>query len=153
MEHINTKRYVRPLTSLEIPQAANLIWEVFLQFDAPDYSKEGIEHFKASLDDKKRNNAMKWYGAFDNESLIGVLAMRELNHIGGFFVKGEHQGKGVGKMLFEAMKADYKNKEITVNAAPYGVKIYKALGFIPTDTEQTVNGLRFTPMVYSEKEK
>ena len=56
-------------------------------------------------------------------------------------------------MLFEAMKSDYKNKEITVNAAPYGVKIYKRLGFIPTDKEQTVDGLRFTPMVYTEKEK
>ena len=56
-------------------------------------------------------------------------------------------------MLFEAMKTDYKNKKITVNAAPYGVKIYKALGFIPTDKEQTVDGLRFTPMVYTEKEK
>lgn len=154
-EHITclTKRYVRPLTSLEIPKAVGLIWEVFLQFDAPDYSKEGIEHFKANLDDKERNNAMKWYGAFDNGNLIGVLAMRESNHIGGFFVKGEHQGKGVGKMLFEAMKTDYKNKEITVNAAPYGFKIYKALGFIPMDKEQTVDGLRFTPMVYTEKEK
>lgn len=54
-----TKGYVRPLTSLEIPKAVSLIWEVFLQFDAPDYSKEGIEHFKESLDDKERVNSMK----------------------------------------------------------------------------------------------
>lgn len=78
------------------------------------------------------------------------MAMRELNHIGGFFVKGEYQGKGNGRKLFETMKADYANKEITVNAAPYGVKIYERFGFTPTDKEQTVNGLRFTPMVYKE---
>ncbi len=151
-EHITCleKRYIRQLTSHEIPKAISLIWEVFLKFEAPEYSQEGIDNFRASLDDKERTKAMKWYGAFDNGKLIGVLTMREPQHIGGFFVRADYQGKGFGRMLFEAMKSDYKTQEFTVNSSPYAVKIYEHLGFVPTDTEQTVTGIRFTPMIYTE---
>ena len=37
---------------------------------------------------------------------------------------------------------------ITLNAAPFGLPFYQALGFLPTAEEQTVNGIRFTPMRY-----
>ena len=74
--------------------------------------------------------------------------MREPQHIGGFFVKANCQGKGFGRMLFESMKADYKKQEFTVNSSLYAVKIYEHLGFVATDTQQTVNGIRFTPMKY-----
>ncbi|MGN1421421.1 MAG: GNAT family N-acetyltransferase [Eubacterium sp.] len=142
-------QYVRPLVSDELQNAIDLIWEVFLQFEAPEYSQEGINNFRASLDDKERTNALKWYGAFDNGSLVGVLTMREPQHIGGFFVKANCQGKGLGRMLFESMKADYEKQEFTVNSSPYAVQIYEHLGFVATDTEQTVNGIRFTPMIYN----
>ena len=56
-------------------------------------------------------------------------------------------------MLFEAMKADYEKPEFTVNSSPYAVKIYEHLGFVPTDNEQTVNGIRFTPMKYNQSEE
>lgn len=151
-EHITCleKRYIRQLTSREIPEAVSLIWEVFLQFEAPEYSQEGIDNFRASLDDKERTKAMKWYGAFDNGKLIGVLTMREPQHISGFFVRSDYQGKGFGRMLFEAMKTDYEKQEFTVNSSPYAVKIYEHLGFVATDTEQTVTGIRFTPMIYTK---
>ncbi|MGN1328539.1 MAG: GNAT family N-acetyltransferase [Eubacterium sp.] len=139
---------VRHLVSDELQNAIDLIWEVFLQFEAPEYSQEGINYFRASLDDKERIRALNWYGAFDNENLVGVLTMRAPQHIGGFFVKTNCQGKGFGRMLFEAMKADYEKQEFTVNSSPYAVQIYEHLGFVATDTEQTVNGIRFTPMKY-----
>ena len=141
-------QYVRPLVNDELQNAIELIWEVFLRFEAPEYSQEGINHFRASLDDKERTNSLKWYGAFDNENLVGVITMREPQHIGGFFVKANCQGKGFGRMLFESMKADYKKQEFTVNSSLYAVKIYEHLGFVATDTQQTVNGIRFTPMKY-----
>lgn len=152
-EHITCleKRYVRPLMRFEIPNAVDLIWEVFLRIEAPEYSEEGIAHFRASLDDKERTMTMKWYGAFDKGNLVGVLTVRQPQHIGGFFVKESYQGKGFGRMLFETMKKDYEKQEFTVNSSPYAVQIYEHLGFTPTDSEQTVNGIRFTPMVYNEK--
>lgn len=40
---------------------------------------------------------------------------------------------------------------ITVNASPYAIEAYHHLGFVDTAKEQTVNGIRFTPMSYSIK--
>lgn len=150
-EHITCleKRYVRPLMNFELPNAIDLIWNVFLQFEAPEYSEEGIAHFRESLNDKERTMAMKWYGAFDKGNLVGVLTVRQPQHIGGFFVKESYQGTGFGRMLFETMKKDYEKQEFTVNSSPYAVPIYEHLGFTPTDSEQTVSGIRFTPMVYN----
>lgn len=58
------------------------------------------------------------------------------------------EGKGHGRRLFERMQQDYERKEFTVNSSPYAVPIYHKLGFRDTDKEQTVDGLRFTPMMY-----
>ncbi|MGN0438556.1 MAG: GNAT family N-acetyltransferase, partial [Lachnospiraceae bacterium] len=143
--------YVRRLNADEIKNATDLIWEVFLQFEAPEYSKEGIDFFRGSLDDEERNRKLKYYGAFEGKELIGTLCMREPQHIGGFFVNAKHQQKGVGRALFEAMRKDYEKQEFTVHSSPYGVKIYEHLGFKATDEEQLVNGLRFTPMVFKNE--
>lgn len=43
---------------------------------------------------------------------------------------------------------DYQNETITLNSSPYGLPFYKVIGFMPTDEEKTVNGIRFTPMEY-----
>lgn len=45
------------------------------------------------------------------------------------------------------MESD-KALRVTVNASHFAIPIYHKLGFIDTDKEQTVNGLRFTPMTY-----
>ena len=145
-----TSQDARPLLPGEIPEAIELIWEVFLEFEAPVYSEEGIRSFRASLDDPVRTASLHWYGAFEDGRLVGVLCMRAPQHVGGFFVKAVQQGKGHGRRLFERMKRDYERKAFTVNSSPYAVPIYQKLGFRATDTEQTVDGLRFTPMQYTE---
>lgn len=149
-EHITCleKQYARPLLPDEIQEAIDLIWAVFLQFEAPVYSEEGIRTFRASLDDPIRTASLKWYGAFENGHLVGTLCMRAPQHIGGFFVKASAQGKGHGRRLFERMQQDYDRKEFTVNSSPYAVPIYRKLGFGATDKEQTVDGLQFIPMKY-----
>ena len=152
-EHITCleKRYARPLINFELPKAIDLIWAVFLQFEAPEYPPEGIAHFRASLNDEERTKAMKWYGAFDNGNLVGVLTVRAPQHIGGFFVQAEVQGRGFGRMLFEEVKKDFETQVFTVNSSPFAVGIYEHLGFTATNSEQTVNGLRFTPMIYNRE--
>lgn len=146
-----TEQYpVRRLNADEIQNALELMWEVFLQFEAPEYSQEGIDFFRASLDDEERTRKLKFYGAFSGKQLVGTLCMREPRHIGGFFVKADHQQKGIGRALFEGMRRDYEKQEFTVHSSPCAVKIYERLGFEATDTEQLVNGLRFTPMIYCE---
>ena len=61
--------------------------------------------------------------------------------------------RGIGRRLFEAMRRDHAQQVFTVNSSPYAVEVYRHLGFVPTDDEQSVDGLRFTPMQYSPKQE
>ena len=139
---------VKCLSPDELPEAVALIWEVFSEFEASEYSKEGVRAFRAALDDGERNRAMAFYGAFVAGELIGVLAVRKPQHIGYFFVKAEYQRKGVGRALFETMCLDFECKEFTVNSSSYAVEIYRKLGFEPTGAEQVESGIRYTPMKF-----
>lgn len=145
--------YVRRLCADETPEALDLAWEVFLKFEAPEYSDEGIAEFKNTIDNAQKLRLMKFYGAFDNDELVGTLAMRDGNHISLFFVNEKYHRKGVGKKLFETMKNDYDIKAFTVNSSPYAVEIYSKLGFIKTDCEKITNGIRYTPMKYIKNSK
>ena len=144
---------IRRLTREEIPQALELCWRVFLEFEAPEYSPEGVAAFRESLDDPERTRRLNFYGAFDGDTLVGVLCMRAPQHIGGFFVEAAYHRRGIGRRLFEAMRQDYVRQTFTVNSSPYAVEVYRRLGFTPTGEEQIVNGLRFTPMQYGAEQE
>ena len=81
---------VRRLHADEIQDACRLMWKAFLQFEAPEYSQEGIAHFRASLEDQERIRKLTFYGAFDGDKLVGTLCMRAPQHIGDFFGFGFH---------------------------------------------------------------
>ena len=142
---------VRRLAPEEYPAALELCWRVFLEFEAPEYAPEGVATFRASLDDEERTRRLDFYGAFDGEQLVGVLCMRQPQHIGSFFVDAAYHRRGIGRRLFEAMRQDYENQVFTVNSSPYAVEIYRRLGFVPTDAEQITDGLRYTPMRFEER--
>lgn len=142
---------IKRLAKKDTPQALKLTLDVFMEFEAPEYSEEGIEEFRKTLEDESFVGKLKFYGAYMNDELSGVLAMREPQHISLFFVKAEHQGKGIGRKLFERMKRDYGVKIFTVNSSPFAVKIYEKLGFTADCPERTTNGIRYTPMSYNEE--
>ena len=115
---------IRKVLNEEMKDALNLVWRVFLEYEAPDYTDEGIKEFKKSIDDVNWVNAREFYGAF--------------------------QGQGIGRKLYNKI-IELNNQEFfTVNSSPYAHEIYKHLGFVDTDTEQCINGLRFYPMKNSK---
>lgn len=140
---------IRPLLASEQPAAFSLIWETFLQFEAPDYSEEGVESFRSFLSDADTVRALEFFGAFEGEELRGVVATREeQRHICCFFVRAQYHRQGIGRKLWDYLRRNSGAAVITVNSSPYGVPFYHALGFSDTDTEQQKDGIRFTPMKY-----
>lgn len=141
---------VRPLREEQREAALALAWKVFAEFESPDYAPEGSEEFRRTLQNESYLAGIRYYGAFDGERLVGVLGIREeQRHLCFFFVDGAYHRCGIGTKLFRRMREDFPNGRITLNSSPYGLPFYRALGFTATSGEQTVNGIRFTPMEHS----
>jgi GNAT superfamily N-acetyltransferase len=147
---------IRTLDAQDITAAMELVWQVFSEFESPDYSEEGSATFKAFIEEpsnitgKMAIGELHLWGAFDGTKIVGVIAIRPPLHISLLFVDKAYQRKGIARKLFETVISDRvitgEHTSITVNSSPYAVEIYCHLGFVATDEEQTKNGLRFTPM-------
>lgn len=140
-----------------IRHALDLVWTVFQEFVAPDYSAQGIEAYRKfisykSMMEKVEEEELHFWGCMMNDELIGVIAIREMNHICLLFVKKEYHRQGIARCLcqkvIERCKEEKNNSKLTVNSSPYALGIYHRLGFVESDKEQTINGIRFTPMSY-----
>ena len=137
---------IKKIEENEIKKALELVWKVFLEYEAPDYSNEGIEEFKKSIDSRDFINQLEFYGAFEDEKIVGIIATRNVTHIALFFVDGNYHKKGIGKSLYEKVCSLNDKGFFTVNSSPYAKEVYRHLGFESTDEEKCVNGLRFIPM-------
>lgn len=138
---------IRLLKEDEIDVALELAWNVFLRFEASEYTNEGVEEFRKTIFSKEFIQRQNYVGAFDCGNLIGMITTREnKSHISMFFVDERYQGKGVGRKLFNEIYENNINEKITVNSSPYALGIYKHFGFVETDKEKCTNGIRYIPM-------
>lgn len=136
---------LRHLHAEELPQALSLVREVFQRYQSQEYTQEGMDEFHSFLKDASQLQALIFYGAFDQQQLVGVLAMRS-QHISLLFVQDGHHRKGIAKALFQYMLSSTGYQDISVNSSPYAIHAYEHLGFQLEGEERCVNGIRFTPM-------
>ena len=137
---------IRKIKNDEMKKTRELIWRVFLEYEAPDYTEEGIKEFKKAIEDEEWIKQRKFYGAFEEDKILGMIATKDCNHIALFFVDGNYHRQGIGKKLFEKVCELNKDGFFTVKSSPYAKEVYEHLGFEYTDTEQCVNGLKYFPM-------
>ena len=150
------ERIVRPIFPEEFEEAIELSWKTFEQFQAPDYSPEGIKSFLNFIYDpqlKQRHllGEHKMWGCFIDDKLVGVIAMREPCHINLLFVDSHHHDQKIGRDLVKTVLKYAKEigaEKVTLHSASYALDFYRHMGFVDTDCEQTVDGIIFTPMQY-----
>jgi len=146
---------VRPAYRNEWDDAMALAWRVFMQFEARDYSPEGIESFQDFITDSMLYRMFlmgeyQLFAAYEKERMIGMISLRNQTHISLLFVDARYHRRGIGKQLIQYV-GDYVAREeghdfITVNAAPYAVGFYHRVGFSDTDVRQYNDGIWYTPM-------
>lgn len=154
--------FIRPITKDEWDEAMRIAWDTFILFEAPEYSKEGIQSFKNFVKDpilktlflegKYRVLAAFAYDEETNLSLmVGIIGARNETHISLLFVDSEYHRRGIASRLVTQMCnwtfMDYGKREMTVNSSPYAVGFYHKMGFVDTNIEQTTDGIRYTPMI------
>ena len=150
---------IKDITLSEIDNAINLALKVFMEFEAPEYSQEGINSFTSYVKSEDFKEMFKegnniFLGCYDKEKLVGLIAFRSDSHISLLFVDKEYHRKGIATRLMEEAVIRIKNKgikEITVNSSPYAVPFYHSVGFKDTNSEQLSDGIRYTPMKYIVK--
>ncbi len=148
---------IAKLEKNNIYDAIKLIEKVFFEFSAPNLSKKGQNEFCTFISyhkiiEKYEKNEIIFWGCYNDNLLVGVIALRNTNHISLLFVDKKYHRKGIAKQLFQVAKdfceKNIKNNKISVNSSPYAIKFYHHLGFIDISNEKVVNGIRFIPMVY-----
>ncbi len=136
-------------------ETMTMTWKTFMKFEAKDYGSEGIENFKKFISDPVLRRMFllgtyHMYVATCNEKIVGMITLRDKNHISLLFVDEAYHRRGIGRRLIDTIgafsKEEYGKKEITVNAAPYGIEFYHKVGFYNTSPMETNGGIIYTSM-------
>lgn len=160
MVEIMNKKFpyeVRTAFSDEWNDSMELAWRTFLKFEASDYTAEGIENFNDFVTD---NSLFRMYAegkyplfvAVYDKQIIGMITIRNENHISLLFVEEEYHHLGVGRALIQCSVKYIREKmgkdRVTVFAAPYGREFYHKLGFEDLGPQMQKDGILYTPMEY-----
>ena len=143
-----------PLTPRDLDSVSALVRRVFDAHVASLYPPEGCAEFyrfiaPSVLAEGLGTNLRGFVSIDEDNEPVGVVVLKDSNHISLFFVETSRQRQGVGRRLFEQVAAEAVGQglsELTVNASPNAVGAYVALGFLPTGPTEERNGITFVPM-------
>jgi GNAT superfamily N-acetyltransferase len=139
----------------EEDEISRLILSVFSEFVAPLYPPEGTAEFSRYVgpDDLRKRFLSNHFTlvATAAERIVGMIEVRDENHICLFFVDKRSQGRGIGRELLGRALAQCRENNpdttaVSVNSSPNSAAVYERLGFVPIGPEETKNGITFVPM-------
>jgi GNAT superfamily N-acetyltransferase len=143
---------IEPFSLGQEKEVHDLITSVFSEFVGFEYTDEGNKAFndfikpEKILERQKEGNIILTYEK--NGKIIGMIEVRDYNHICLFFVDKKYHNKGIGRKLFNEvlLKIEGKTVYLEVNASPFSEEIYSKLGFISIGKKTETNGMLFIPM-------
>ncbi|MBP9997374.1 MAG: GNAT family N-acetyltransferase [Lachnospiraceae bacterium] len=151
-----TEYVIREAQVAEWDAAMELAYRVFLRFEAEDYGEEGTYEFARFVTDPLLKKMFlcgnyKLFVAEMNGQIVGIVSLRNINHISLLFVEEKYHKNGIGRELmryaYDFLKKETTYSCMTVNASPYGTEFYHKIGFEDTDVMIEKSGIRYTPMM------
>jgi len=154
---MNSPAYqIRLMESGEEAQVCKLVERVFIANEASEISQQSISLFLSYANPVRMAERVGQDFCFvlvavQEDQLIGMIEVRNYNHIALLFVDDGHQRQGIASALLEGAIAKCREKNptlrrITVNASPYGLPVYAHWGFHPIGEEIEMDGMLFTQM-------
>ena len=139
---------IRAIAASEYDAAAQLIAATFRDCVAASMTPRGIRTFldyatAEAIRSRDASGCASYVALLENR-LVGVLHVRNAEHISLLFVLPEYQGRGIGHALIRA--ADESKPLATVNSSTNAVRAYERCGFRVSGPEQVVDGIRHVPM-------
>ncbi len=136
-------------------RAMLLAWKTFMEFEAQDYTQEGIRHFFEFITDDDIHKAFlagsyPMLVAYDRDRIVGMGTLRGSNRLSLLFVDAEYHRQGIGRELLDRLgrflREEKGEEYMTVKAAPYAVDFYRRLGFYTVEPERSIHGILVTGM-------
>lgn len=102
----------------ELKETLELVKRVFDEFEAPDYTGEGVTNFYKftaydSILEQLKNN-FKIFVAKDKEKIIGMVCIRDCSHVAMLFVDRKYHKNGIGTELMNIAKKYCQEKMETI---------------------------------------
>ncbi|MBP2649818.1 MAG: Histone acetyltransferase HPA2-related acetyltransferase [Firmicutes bacterium] len=135
---------------------ADFFWQVFAEFDCLGYGEVGVNEFKnfilpENIRGRCATGKFSMLCCKDDAELVGVISMRNNQHVSLLFVKKTYHKLGIASSLFKLARERCLMKIphlrcITVNSSPYAIGFYEKIGFTVSRPEQHLYGISFIPM-------
>ncbi|MFN8494331.1 MAG: GNAT family N-acetyltransferase [Caldilineaceae bacterium] len=147
--------HYRAMQPHDAEAVCHLVAKVFCAHVAPHFAPEGVAAFLQYLRPtelwKRIHHEHFVLVAEDKSGLVGMIEMRDYNHVALLFVAEGHQKQGIARCLVElAVKECQRHNpeltELTVGATPNAVPVYERLGFAQVRPDHWENGMHTFPM-------
>jgi ribosomal protein S18 acetylase RimI-like enzyme len=142
-------------------EVVNLVARSFNEYIAPDFPEEGIEEFFRYANPRalrKRSDGSHFVIVAEaDETIAGMIEIREMRHVSMLFVDKAFHRRGVARELFRAALDRIKSesrppKKVTVHSSRYAISFYESLGFVRTGDEKIIHGVIHIPMALTLRE-
>jgi GNAT superfamily N-acetyltransferase len=131
---------IRMATAPDAPAFSHLVQATFHALVAPDWQLEAQNTFLADTTPEKLRDpiATATFAAMyvEHDDVRGVILLPRPNLVQLCFVDTAHLRQGIGTALWEAARMHLEKrypevKTVELNASPYAVAAYQAMGFFP----------------------
>ena len=141
----------RELLYEDLAQASDVLWKSFYFAEKNNHSLQGMERFRdltspVSLSINTFDGKLQLFGAFFDEKMVAVGAIKDENHILLLYVLPEYQKRGIGAAFLAYMENRCKGKNITLNSSDYAISFYTSRGFELAGKRTVEEELIYTPM-------
>ncbi len=146
--------YIRPAEIADFPVIASMLHALALEFIVPGMTTGAASMFLRA-NDEEALLAYRVAGhvtsvAVIDDQIAGFIAIRPPSHVFHLFVAQQWQRRGVARALWEHVvkHACVDTVTYTVNASPYAVPAYLALGYQCSGPLACHKGVSYQPMIY-----
>lgn len=146
--------HMRPAEIADFPVIADMLHALALKFIVPGMTTEAASMFLRANDEQAllayRDGGHVTSVAVIDDQIAGFIAVRPPSHVFHLFVAQQWQRRGVARALWEHVvkQARVGTVTYTVNASPYAVPAYLALGYQCSGPPACHQGVSYQPMIY-----
>jgi len=145
---------IRRANLSDAPAISQLILSLVKEFISHEYTQQGEQVMINSMSETaithNINRGLEYFVALKpntRQPLIGVLAIKNKNHIYHLFVDKNHHHQNIAKQLWQHYLALEDVSQCSVNSSKYAIGFYQSIGFKATDDVYEKEGVTCYPMV------